>query len=123
MYHELHAIQQRAAELKLAFPLIFLHDIDWPYGRRDLYYDPSTIPAEFRHRYAKKGIAPGRSELLDSGGFNLHLDNATHEGGPRNGVLTAIEDFRGDCGQETAFIHFDSLEDETVTIRDCDAMT
>ena len=26
-------------------PLLVLHDVGWPYGRRDLYYDPDDIPA------------------------------------------------------------------------------
>ncbi len=68
------------------------HDAGWPYGRRDMYYDPHSIPAEHRHDAARAGIAPGRSKL-GSPGINAHLWNATTEGGPRNGVLTAIEDF------------------------------
>ena len=35
----------------------------------------------------------GQSDLADKGGFNAHLDHAQAEGGARNGVLTAIEDF------------------------------
>ena len=34
-----------------------------------------------------------KAELLDSGGLNCTLNNALVEGGPRNGVLTGIEDF------------------------------
>lgn len=37
-------------------------------------------------------MLPGRSEL-DRDGINAAYWNATHEGGSRNGVLTAIEDF------------------------------
>ena len=37
-------------------------------------------------------MVPGRSELVE-GGINAAYWNATREGGPRNGVLTAIEDF------------------------------
>ncbi|MEO1335582.1 MAG: hypothetical protein AAFV29_08050, partial [Myxococcota bacterium] len=74
-------------------PLIILHDIDWPYGRRDLYYDPANIPPEYRQPYARAGLIPGISETKPKQGLNDHLDNATHEGGEANGVLTAIEDF------------------------------
>ena len=45
------------------------------------------------HPYAKKGIAYNQSELLDAGGVNYWLNNACIEGGPQNGVLTAVEDF------------------------------
>ena len=68
--------------------------MDWPYGRRDLYYQPDTIPAEFRHPFAEKGIVRGQSRLAEVGGLNSrNYQNALEEGGPKNGVLTAIEDF------------------------------
>lgn len=73
--------------------VVFLHDVGWPYGRRDLYYEPDRIPESERHDYAMLGIARGSSELLQEGGKNSTLWNACHEGGPRNGVLTAVEDF------------------------------
>jgi hypothetical protein len=91
VFNELRLIHERALLRPGGF--VFLHDVDWPYGRRDLYYQPDTIPAEFRHPFAQKGIVRGRSALAESGGWNDFLMNATHEGGPRNGVLTAIEDF------------------------------
>lgn len=73
--------------------IVALHDVAWPYGRRDLYYDPSTIPESERHPHRAAGIVIGASELDDTRGINAHLANAMHEGGPRNGVLTAVEDF------------------------------
>ena len=36
---------------------------------------------------------PGRANLQGDRGLNPDLANATDEGGPRNGVMTAIEDF------------------------------
>lgn len=74
------------------FPIIFLHDLEWPYGRRDMYYFPESIPAEFRKPSAKKGILPGINELVDNG-HNDSVHNAEYENGDRNGVLTAVEDF------------------------------
>jgi hypothetical protein len=72
---------------------IFLHDVSWPYGRRDMYYQPDTVPAEFRHPHARRAIVEGQSQLGEANGNNSHLANAVEEGGPRNGVLTAVEDF------------------------------
>jgi len=92
VYTELTLIFDRATECKLPAPIIFLHDAAWPYARRDMYYDPDSINPEYRHPYAYNGIIPGRSELTEQG-LNGHLANALHEGGPQNGVLTAIEDF------------------------------
>ena len=68
VFNELHLIRERALVRPGGF--IFLHDVDWPYGRRDLYYQPDTIPAEFRHPFAQKGIVRGQSELAEVGGLN-----------------------------------------------------
>jgi O-antigen biosynthesis protein len=76
-------------------PVCLLHDVGWPYGRRDLYYDPDTVPSEHRQPYARRGLVPKTAELVDDG-FNEHLNNALVEGGNANGVLTAVEDFVGE---------------------------
>jgi hypothetical protein len=57
-----------------------------------MYYDPDGIPIAGRHVYAASGMSPWSSDLED-GMFNYPFANARHEGGPRNGVLTAVEDF------------------------------
>lgn len=89
---ELELIAQRAGENDL--PLILMHDVSWPHARRDYYYDPEQIPAEHRHPVAgdRGGIQPGESGLIPGGGLTYEM-SAAHEGGPRNGVLTAVEDF------------------------------
>jgi SAM-dependent methyltransferase len=93
VHSELWSIERLCRERGHDLPLVVLHDIAWPYGRRDLYYQPDAIPAEHRQPWAKRGIAPDRSELLEKGGFNAHLCNALHEGGAKSGVLTAVEDY------------------------------
>lgn len=91
VFNELRLIKQGG--LLRPGGMIFFHDVEWPNGRRDMYYQPETIPSEFRHEYQRKGILRGKSKLADQEGTNSTSYNATHEGGPRNGVLTAIEDF------------------------------
>ena len=91
VFNELTAIHKRGLLKKGG--TIFLHDMLWPCARRDQYYVPETIPAEFRHPHAKKGVGRHETGLLDKGGANPHIYNACFEGGPRNGVLTAVEDF------------------------------
>lgn len=98
VYHELKEIEKFAVRTNY-FPLVFLHDTEWPYGRRDYYFNPDAIPPEFRQPYARKGLVYGQSMVVDQGGFNPGGIHAIHENGPRNGVLTAIEDFL----KETAF--------------------
>jgi hypothetical protein len=93
VHEELRLIEKRCREIGQGMPLILLHDTGWPYARRDLYYDPDSIPQAYRHPWRRAGIHPTSSDLLPKGGFNANLCNAAHEGGPRNGVLTAIEDY------------------------------
>ncbi len=76
--------------------LVFQHDVCWPCARRDMYYNTSQIPPEFLHPHTyNHAIAPGDQGLRPAGGFRGDgtLAFANHEGGPRNGVTTAIEDF------------------------------
>lgn len=75
--------------------LAFFHDVGWPCARRDLYYAPDRIPAEHRQPFTwDLGMTLGEPGVIE-GGFRGAGQFATafREGGPRNGVLTAIEDF------------------------------
>lgn len=93
VYHELRLIEKQCQQNESSFPLILVHDVGWPYARRDMYYHPENIPETYRMPYAKKGMDPDSAELIEKGGLNPHLCNAVLEHHPRNGVLTAIEDF------------------------------
>ena len=90
VYNELMTIQKTS---KKYFPLIFLHDVEWPYDRRDLYYNPDDIPKEYTNQYAMKGIDLYSKQLNEKYGFNNSFYNALESGNIRNGVLTAVEDF------------------------------
>jgi hypothetical protein len=93
VYHELRLLEANATRAGGPLPVIVMHDVSWPYGRRDGYYAPDQIPPEYRQPCARRGIVRGKSALATDGGLNAHIHNADHEGGPRNGVLTALEDF------------------------------
>lgn len=93
VYNELSLIRELADRHGHRFPIVLLHDIDWPYGRRDLYYNPDDIPESGRQRFERAGIQLDCNPLNKSHGLNPHLHNAVTEGGPRNGVATAIDDF------------------------------
>jgi methyltransferase family protein len=86
------------------WPLTFTHDVDWPYGRRDMYYAPERVPDDCRQPFSPPGlgIVRGSSELSRQG-INREHWNAMHEGGPRNGVLTAIEDFLDETQRHLVF--------------------
>jgi hypothetical protein len=93
VYNELRLLQSSAVKDGTLPPIFVLHDVQWPYGRRDGYYAPDQIPDAFRQPCAYKGLRRGSDALLDDGGLNTHVCNALHAGGARNGVLTALEDF------------------------------
>lgn len=110
VYNELRGIDAVCA--RDGKPLLaFLHDISWPCARRDFYYAPDRIPAEHRHAHSfEAGVTidhgdamPGRG-MRGMGQFAIAL----HEGGPRNGVLTAVEDFIAGAesgGRSLVFAH------------------
>jgi hypothetical protein len=101
--NELRLLAALSEERGREFPLTLLHDVDWPYGRRDQYCDPGTIPAEHRQPLAQGGVWPGRDEVLENSGINLRHHVAATEGGSRNGVRTAVEDFLSESGEGFEF--------------------
>jgi hypothetical protein len=89
---ELRQIAERSADESVELPLVLLHDVGWPHGRRDDYFAPDQVPEEYRQPIVPEGgLYPG-IEGTRPGGLPYH-NPAAREGGPRNGVLTAIEDF------------------------------
>lgn len=108
VYNELQRVD--AACRRDGKPLLaFLHDVAWPWARRDLYYAPERIPAAFRHPYSfEGGVTLDFPGLLPNGGFRGcgQFACAAHEGGPRNGVLTAVEDFIDDVRADGRGIAF-----------------
>jgi hypothetical protein len=89
---ELRLIAERAAASGASLPLLLFHDVTWPHGRRDDYYDPQAIPEDRRHPITEGGgLMPGEPGVRP-GGLPYRWP-ASREGGPGNGVLTAVEDF------------------------------
>jgi Methyltransferase domain len=98
---ELRLIFEKAGDRPL---LIAFHDVCWPHARRDTYYAPERIPEEHRQPLARDArLAPGAPGVAQLGiPFPWA---AQREGGPRNGVLTAIEDFvEGRSGLRLAIV-------------------
>jgi hypothetical protein len=91
---ELRLIAEHASGAEM--PLLLFHDVCWPHGRRDDYFDPELIPADYRQQIAGDGagIAPEDPGVRPDG--LPYPRSAAREGGPRNGVLTAAEDFVAD---------------------------
>lgn len=72
------------------FPLVFICNNNFPNKRRDSYSNPDNIPSNFRQEYINGfPICYNNEKIIISDGFFHACDDNT----PRNGVLTAIEDF------------------------------
>lgn len=87
--------------------LIFLHDVSWPWAFRDLYYNPKQIPREFLQPHTwTHGVTLDNPGIID-GGFRGcgAFACAVKEGGPQNGVMTAIDDFLALHSKEFCFAH------------------
>src|SRR5262249_23534061 len=102
VYHELQLLLQ----YQQRFPLVLLHDMTYPYGRRDIYYQPDRIPEASRHPYDwNKGTRLFQQGLSENGfGARYPYATAHQEGGKTNGGYTAIEDFLKD--QTDGGFHF-----------------
>ncbi len=72
---------------------LFLHDVGWPFARRDLYYDPGGLGNPHPHTYSRSlsPFDPDSGERGLDGSSDYAI--ADHEGGTANGVLTAVEEF------------------------------
>ena len=90
---ELRLIAERTPDAQM--PLLMLHDIGWPLARRDGYYAPERIPSEHRQPLAHNTYLTPDEPGTAADGMPFACV-AAREGGPRNGILTAVEDFLAD---------------------------
>lgn len=90
---ELRVLTDRSPGAEL--PLLIFHDVCWPHARRDRYYDPERIPAQQRQPLARDVFLSPEEPGVAAGGLPFPCV-AAREGGPRNGVLTAIEEIVDD---------------------------
>jgi hypothetical protein len=89
---EIRLVIEGSSSATGTMPLLMFHDVGWPHARRDDYFAPDLIPDEYRQPTVEGGgLFPGISEPRP-GGLPYKWP-AAQEGGPGNGVLTAVEDF------------------------------
>ncbi|MDR3476983.1 MAG: class I SAM-dependent methyltransferase [Gammaproteobacteria bacterium] len=108
VYHELLLIHELAKQHQKPL-MIFMHDVGWPCGRRDMYYDPSRIPAEYLQPYAPAEQGITLQSPVPITGFLKGPCWALQEGGPKNGVLTAVEDFLKTTANEYEWIFIPAI--------------
>ena len=104
VFNELQQIEQTHRNNLHAYPIIFLHDTSQPFDRQDMYYHPETIPAAYRHNYLKWDGQSGQSASAPKDSHDGYYYYSTYEGGAKNGVLTAVEDFIAQSVIEFEFI-------------------
>lgn len=93
-FHTLLALENHLAKGSGdQFPIVCIDQIGWPYGRRDSYRQPDSIPLAYRQAHSDLGILPGSGIPLAEDGLHKGTVHSQYEGTPQNGVLTAIEDF------------------------------
>ncbi|MEV5824901.1 class I SAM-dependent methyltransferase [Spirillospora sp. NPDC052242] len=84
--------------------VVALHDVLWPSGRRDMYYQPSPLAAEDAHPATDGGPTVWHDEVTPVGFVGMgDYTVAAHAGGERNGVLTAVEDALVEGGGDWRF--------------------
>jgi hypothetical protein len=99
VHSDLSLLARSAERADRPAPLIVVHNIHWPFGRRDGYYDPAAIPPASLHARSELGLVPGRREPSEDG-LRLVPWVATRDFEPRSGVLTAVESFVADSELE-----------------------
>ncbi len=88
---ELTMLELSAERADRAAPVVVVHHVHWPYGRRDGYHDPAAIPEAERRAHSQLGLVPGHREPRP-GGLRLVPACAERDFEPRSGVMTGIED-------------------------------
>jgi len=92
VYHELAEIYETAKKNQQPM-MIFLQNVAWPCARRDWYASPNSIPENFRQPHTWNGDDAADAMKIMNSRENKTYACALKEGGERNGVLTAVEDF------------------------------
>ena len=112
-YHAVHSsltMLLRAAERdERSAPLIVVHNVQWPFGRRDGYHDPAAIPPGQLHEHSDLGLVPGRRDPQPEG-LRLTPFCAVKDFLPRSGVLTAIDDLVAQSDLEWTFLEIPGFQ-------------
>ena len=115
VYHEIRALIGTGDAPAANPPIMVFHDVSWPWGRRDAYYDIDGIPEEFRQPAALGLISPLRNDW-DPHGVMMRLPCAKVAGGPRNGVRTAMEDAFADQRDRFRFIWIEAMSGLAIVV-------
>ena len=106
VYNELNLVKNTNKE----FPIVFICNNRFPNKRRDAYKNPKIIPKEYTHKYTNElPIIYENNKIIIEDNYY----HACEENTPKNGVLTAIEDFLNE-NQNICLVDFKFIEDITI---------
>ena len=96
-----------SAELSLISPatagrsvVILLHDVGWPCGYRDMYYEPERL--DHPHPHGTGRFSPFDASVSDYG-LPFDIPMALGEGGDGNSVQAAVDDFIAGADREWGY--------------------
>ncbi len=104
VYNSLKLIEKESQKKGNSFPCVLVQNVSWPYARRDAYLDPELVPEAFRQPHKRLGVNLGEEELSEHGGLFPDREHAIFSNELRNGVLTAVDDFRKEQGPGLGWI-------------------
>ncbi|MBN8605803.1 MAG: class I SAM-dependent methyltransferase [Caulobacterales bacterium] len=95
--HNYETVEQELALIAAAAGkrIVLMHDVGWPWGRRDGAYAPARLADPDAYKAGE--LTPFSDRIVEEFGLPFQPVKL-REGGPRNGVLTAAEDFRAARG-------------------------
>lgn len=106
VYADLNKIHAKRSESGVK--VIFMHDISWPWARRDIYYNLEAVKNPLPNSDSLR-ISPYQSEQDSVGLPPNSYAVALEDGGKKNGVLTAVEDFIETCNSSWVLKRFPVL--------------
>ena len=106
VYNELKLIKKN----NNSFPLVFICNNKYPYKRRDAYTNPNDIPKQYINECSNElPIIFEENGQTRNIMINDNFCHALYEDTPKNGVLTAIEDFLNE-NSSLKLLEINSLE-------------
>lgn len=81
---------------------IFIHDVNWPWGCMDMYYNQDSIPMEFRKQTKSGGLVSLFADADKEMGEGLPMDGISIAVDPdeKSGSVPAIETFLRENGSQ-----------------------
>ncbi|RLA84541.1 MAG: hypothetical protein DRG78_01185 [Epsilonproteobacteria bacterium] len=105
--NELLGVQKNRNNKQKTF--ILMHDVSWMWARRDMYYNADSIPDTNENKYNTSLNLENKENVKYGFPSADSYSISIKDGGSKNGVLTAIEDFVKESDLKWNFSYIPSL--------------